>query len=192
MINRIKGILFLDSAAFEEVEHDEKATGQALLIVIVSSILAAIGASSGPFFLSMASGITPFGHSPWLASLGTAVSLVLVFLLVAFWSTLAWLVWAAATYFIGTKIFHGEATYNEMLRVTGFAYAPLAFMLLRAIPCIGLFISFLVIVWALAAAFIGVREGLDLDFGRTLVTVAAGWFIYAIGMGILFSIFGLF
>lgn len=174
MINRIKGILFLDSAAFEEVEHDDKATGQAALIVIIASILAAIGASSDPFFKN---GIS---------------SALVVFLGIVFWSILAWLVWAAVTYFIGTKIYHGEATYNEMLRVTGFAYAPLAFMLLKAIPCIGLFISFLVIVWALAAAFIGVRAGLDLDFGRTLVTVIVGWFIYAIGMGILIFVFNLF
>ena len=44
MINRIKGVLLLDPAAFKEVEHDEKATGQAALIVVVVSILAAIGA----------------------------------------------------------------------------------------------------------------------------------------------------
>ena len=174
MINRIKGVLLLDSAVFEEVEHDEKATGQAALIVIVASILAAVGASSGPFITR---GIN---------------SGLVVFLGIVFWSILAWLVWAAATYFIGAKIFHGKATYGEMLRVTGFAYAPLAFMVLGAIPCVGFAISLVVSVWALAAVFVGVREGLDLDFGRTLVTVIVGWFIYAIGMGILVFIFSLF
>ena len=186
MINRIKGILFLDAAVFEEVEHDEKATGQAAIIVVVSSILAAIGASSGPFFTSMA-----LGHKPWIFSFGSG-SVLTIFLWIVFWSILAWLVWAAATYFIGTKIFHGKATYGEMLRVTGFAYAPLAFLILGAIPCVGFAISMVVSVWALAAVFIGVREGLDLNFGRTLVTVIVGWVIYLIGMGILILIFGLF
>ena len=186
MINRIKGVLFLEPAAFEEVEHDEKATGQAALIVVVASILAAIGASSGPFFSSLA-----LGNNPWNVSFGSGSALI-IFLGVIFWSILAWLVWAAATYFMGTKIFHGEATYGEMLRVTGFAYAPLAFLVLGAIPCIGFAISLVISVWALAAVFIGVREGLDLNFGRTLVAVIVGWFIYAIGMGILVFIFGLF
>ena len=184
MINRIKGVLLLDSETFKEVEHDEKATGQAALIVIVASILAAIGASSDPFTASLAS-----GNNPW--SFGSG-SVLMVFLGIVVWSILAWLVWAFATYFIGTKIFHGRATYGEMLRVTGFAYAPLAFMVLSAIPCIGFAISLIVTVWALAAVFVGVREGIDLDFGRTLVTVIVGWLIYGIGMGLLGFIFKLF
>lgn len=186
MINRIKGVLLLDRAAFKDVEHDETANGQAALVVIVASLLGAIGASSDPFFSSLAA-----GHSPWDFSFASRSPLI-VFLGIIIWSILAWLVWAFATYFIGTKIFHGKATYGEMLRVTGFAYAPLAFMILAVIPCIGFAISLLVTIWALAAVFIGVREGIDLDFGRTLVTVLVGWLIYSIGMGILGSILRLF
>ena len=184
MISRIKGVLLLDVETFKDVEQDHGATGQAALVVIVASILAAIGASSGPFVENAG-----LGHSPWSFGSGSPL---LVFLGIAIWSILAWLVWAAATYIIGAKIFPGEATYGEMLRVTGFAYAPLAFMILAAVPCIGFAISLLVTVWALAAVFIGVREGLDLGFGRTLVTVIIGWIIYGIGMGILGGILGLF
>lgn len=63
---------------------------------------------------------------------------------------------------------------------------------MSVIPYIGFAISLIVIVWALASVFIGVREGIDLDADRTLVTVIVGWIIYGIGMGILVSIFGLF
>ncbi|MHC4373912.1 MAG: YIP1 family protein [Planctomycetota bacterium] len=178
MVSRIKGILLLDQDTFREVEHDEKATGQAALIVIVASILSALGVSFGPVIFQ--------------PGVGTAVSPLFKFLGIAFWAVVAWFVWSAVTYFIGTRIFHGEATYGEMLRVTGFAFAPMAFMILSAIPCIGLAIALVVSVWALGAVLMGVREGLDLDFGRTLVTVIVGWFLYAIGMGILCSIFGLF
>lgn len=184
MINRIKGVLLLEPEAFSEVEHDSGATGQALLIVVVSSILAAISAASGPVMGALSS-----GSSPWSFGSGSAV---MVFFGIAIWSIVAWLVWAAATYIVGAKIFPGEATYGEMLRVTGFAYAPLAFMILGVIPCIGFAISLIVTVWALAAIFVGVREGLDLGFGRTLVTVLVGWLIYGIGMGILGGIFNLF
>ena len=177
MINRIKGVLFLDSEAFNEIEHDEKANGQAALIVIVASILAAIGVAFGPVIFS-----------PGLAP---TVSPILKFLGAAFWGVVAWLVWSAVTYFIGTKIFRGQATYGEMLRVIGFAYAPLSFLILSVIPCFGLLIALLASAWAFAAVFIGVREGLDLDFGRTVVTVFFGWFVYAIGMGILFSLFNI-
>ncbi len=186
MINRIKGALLLDPAAFKEVEHDEKATGQAALIVVVVSILAAIGASADPFVSAMA-----MGQNPWGLGLGNGSALT-VFLGIAIWSILAWLVWALATYFVGTKIFHGRATYGEMLRVTGFSFAPLGFMILAIIPCIGFAISLIVTIWAFAAVFVGVREGIDLDFGRTLVTVIVGWLIYAIGLAVLGGILGLF
>lgn len=186
MITRLKGILSLDPSVFEEVEHDEKATGQAALIVIVSSLLAALGYSLDHLFQTTAP-----AQSPWLASLGTS-SVLVVFLGIAIWSILAWLVWSAVTYFIGAKIFHGEGTFIGMLRVTGFAFAPLAFMILGVIPVIGLFISFLVIAWTLVAVFIGVRQGLELNLNKSLATVFVGWFIYAIGMGILLSIFGKF
>jgi len=184
MINRIKGVLLLESETFNEIEHDEKATGQAALVVIVASILAALGVASDPFVGALQSGLSP-------VSFGSGSALV-VFLGVIVWSLLAWLVWAFWTYLIGTKIFDGKATYGEMMRVTGYAYAPLAFMILSAIPCIGFAISLIISVWALAAVFVGVREGLDLDFGRALVTVVVGWIIYGIGMGLLVAIFGLF
>jgi len=185
MITRIKRVLYLETGVFEEVEHDETATGQAAIVVIVASILAAIGITSGSFLSSLSQTENPLGFSP------SSGSPLITFLGIAVWSILAWLVWSAVTYFIGTKMFHGEATYGEMLRVTGFAYAPLAFMILGGIPCIGLMISFLTIAWTLAAVFIAVKEGLELTINQTVATVFFGWFIYAIGMGILFYIAGL-
>ena len=175
MINRIKGVLYLDEDTFEEIEHDENATGQAALVVIVASLLGALGISFGPAVLQA---VKP----------GTGSAIVNFFVIVI-WSVVAWLLWAAVTYIIGTKIFHGDATYGEMLRVTGFAFAPLALMIFSAIPCIGLAIALVVIVWSFGAVFIAVRSGLDLDFARTLATVFIGWFLYAIGMGIIFSFF---
>jgi len=175
MINRIKGALLLDVGTFEEIEHDEKATGQAALVVIIVSILAAIGISIGPVILQPDNS----GSS----------SLIVNFIVIAVGAIIAWLVWSAVTYIIGAKIFDGEATYGEMLRVTGFGFAPMAFLVLSAIPCIGFAIALIVFVWSLGAVFIAVRSGLDLDFGRTLITVIVGWLVYAIAMGIIFTTF---
>jgi len=175
MINRIKGALFLDVGTFEEIEHDESATGQAALVAIIASILAALGISFGSTML----------QTPGVAQSGSPLS---NFLIVAVWAVVAWLLWSAVTYFIGTKVFDGDATYGEMLRVTGFGFAPAAFMIFSAIPCIGFAISLLVMVWSLGAVFIAARSGLDLSFGKTLVTVLIGWIVYAIGMGIIFSL----
>ncbi len=176
MINRIKGVLSLDIYTFEEIEHDENATGQAALVAIVASLLAALGISFGPALIQTQTASSNSG-SP-----------VVNFLIITVWAIVAWLIWAGVTYFVGTKIFHGEATYGEMLRVTGYSFAPMAFLIFSAIPCVGLAIALLVFVWSLGAVFMAVRAGLDLDFGRTLVTVIIGWVLYAIGMGIIFSL----
>ena len=183
MFERIKGVLLLDWAAFKDVEHDPSANGQALIIVIVSSLLAAVSASSGPFVGALAA-----GRDPWVLGTGND-SVILAFLGTVLWSILAWFVWTATTYLIGTRVFSGRATYGEMLRVIGFAYAPISFMVFGAIPCVGFFISLIVTVWALAAVFVGVREGLDLDRWPTVISVVAGWILYAIGMALLGIVF---
>jgi uncharacterized membrane protein YeaQ/YmgE (transglycosylase-associated protein family) len=61
-----------------------------------------------------------------------------------------------------------------MLRVIGFAYLP---MLLSIIPCIGGFIG---IIWALAAGFIAIRQGLDLDNTKAFFTVVIGAVVYLV------------
>jgi Uncharacterized protein conserved in archaea len=47
---------------------------------------------------------------------------------------LRWVVWSAVTYWIETSLFEGKADLGEMLRVVGFAQAPL---ILAIIPCLG-------------------------------------------------------
>jgi hypothetical protein len=84
---------------------------------------------------------------------------------------LGWLIWSAATYFIGTRLFGGQATLGEMLRVIGFAQAPKLLTLLLIIPCLGTILELVGTIWALVASFVAIRQGLDLSNGRTLVTV---------------------
>lgn len=59
MINRIKGVLLLDTETFKEIEHDEKATRQAALAANVASVLAAIRAASDPLTSALTSGLNP-------------------------------------------------------------------------------------------------------------------------------------
>lgn len=173
MFERLKGVLLLDVATFEEIEHDESATGQAAIVVAVVAILSGIGIG----FSSV------FGGAPSESS-----SAIVNFIITVVWAFIAWFVWSGVTYFIGTKLFHGEATFGEMLRVTGYGLAPMAFIVLSAIPCIGLAIALIVMIWSLAAVFFAAKSGLDLDAGRTLVTVIVGWIVYAIGMSLILSL----
>lgn len=152
MFQRILGVLRLDVPTFEEVEHDTTATGQAAGVVAIAAVCQAIGNS-------LSASISGGGVGPNF----------LVTLIAAF---IGWVVWSALTYWIGTTLYEGQADLGEMLRVIGFANAPL---ILAIIPCLGTLVGG---IWALVAGFIAIRQGLDLDNTKTFVTIIIGFIAY--------------
>ena len=150
LIQRVIGILKLDTATYNEIEHDESATSQAAMVV---AIVAIIGGLIG-------------GALAAATDNGTFVGVFLQQLLSAF---IGWIIWSAATYFVGTSLFGGTATMGEMMRVLGFAQAP---GILGIIPICG---SFVGLLWTLACSFIAIREGLDLDSGKAILTAVVAF-----------------
>jgi hypothetical protein len=183
MLERAIGALKADVNVFEEIEHDEGATSQAVIIVAIVALLSAIsrglaivGETSDEFFLGA----------------------ILFFSFTLIWTFISWLLWSGITYFVGTNLFGAEATMGEMLRVIGFAYVP---QVLSIIPFVGL----LAWLWSSYVGFVAVRQGLDLDNIKTFFTVAIGVIInivlfiviamyheVIIGLivGVIFAVFG--
>jgi hypothetical protein len=64
--------------------------------------------------------------------------------------------------------------------VLGYASGPRALSILSFIPCVGWLVALAGGIWSLVAGFIGVREALDLDTTKTLITVVIGWVIVLI------------
>ena len=146
----------LESRLYKEVETDKDATGQALMVVLLSSLAASIGAST---------------H----AGLGGLVMGGLVALF-------AWYVWTFITYIIGAKLFpiaRVSASHRELWRTLGFASAPGVLRVFGAIP--GLTgIAFLVAaVWMLIAAAIAVRQAFDYaSTVRAAGVCVPGWLVH--------------
>ena len=173
MLDRVLRVIKLDKSVYAEVEADEMATSQAAIVVAIVAVLSAIGSGVGTLISSGGSGFVA-------AFLGAIVT-----------AFISWLVWSVVTYFVGTTLFKGEATVSEMLRVIGFAQAPLALGLLSFIPCLGPIISLAGWLLSLYTGFLAIQEGLDLDTGKTLATVAIGWvvaFIVSLVIGMIFGI----
>ena len=192
MLERIIGVFKLDVATFEAVEADESATVQAAIIVAIVGLFAAIGAfvaaQSANAFMDAFAGLSeveiPFDTLPQISPIGAALQA----LVVAF---VAWLVWSALTFFIGKTLFQADTNMGEMLRVIGFAQAPRLLAILNFIPCLGPVIGLVSWVWAVVASFIGIRQGLDLDNGKTLVVVILSFIGVLIVNWILGTIFAL-
>jgi hypothetical protein len=150
----------LDPTLYEEVECDETATTQALLVVVISSLSSGIGSA-----LSQALA----GEGAAGIGFGLVVGL--------FSALIVWFIWAFITNFVGTNFLGGNAEFGELLRTLGFSNAPGVLLILSFIPILGGFLSFIVWIWGLAAMVVAVRQALDFSTGRAILTCIIGWIV---------------
>jgi len=148
----------LDPQVYEEVEADTRASGQAMLVVILSSVAAGIGS------IERGGGVG--------IVMGTIMALG------------GWFIWAYITYFIGTKIFPEPQTSSnpgELLRTIGFSSSPGLIRVFGIIPGLTGIVFLVALVWMLVAMVIAVRQALDYKSTLRAVGVCIiGSIIYAI------------
>lgn len=150
MVSRMKGAALLDVATYEEVEHDLDATGQAAGVVFLVALAQAIGGADRGLVAAGVAGVAALG---------------------------GWALWAGVTYFIGTRLFSGSATWGELLRTLGFAQAPGVLAILGILPLLGL-VTWVIPIWLLVTGFVAIRQALDIGNGPTFLTILVGWAVY--------------
>lgn len=167
MVDRMVRAARLDVRLYEEVEADRGAMGQAVMVVVLSSIAAGIG------------GLGQIGIS------GLAVAAVM--------SLAGWYIWAWLTYMIGTKMLPEPQTHadmGQMLRTIGFSSSPGVIRVLGIIPGLNTLVQIIAQVWMLVAMVIAVRQALDYTSTLRAVGVCLiGWIIQFVVLVILFGLF---
>ena len=136
---RLMGAAVLDASIYEGVEADPRATRQALLVVVLASVAAGVGAA------------------------GLAGPRVPALLLVTGIALVAWFAWAALILQIGARYLPGRdtaVTLGQLLRTVGFAAAP------GLLLCFGAIVSpravfAAVLLWMVAAMIVAIRQALD-------------------------------
>ncbi len=156
-LNRIYRAIKIDVDLYEEVEKDKKATIQAGLVVVISSLAAGVGA----------------------IQLGASN-----FLLAPIMSLLSWYIWAYIIYFVGVKLFPEKQTkssHGELLRTIGFSSAPGIIRVFGVTPDL-MTVTFIgSAFWMLACMVVGVRSALDYNsLWRALGVVIVAWMLQAI------------
>jgi hypothetical protein len=156
----------LDIHLYEEVEADKTAMGQAMGVVVLSSVAAGIGGIS---------------RGPGAIILGTILSLI------------SWYIWAYLTYLIGTKLLpepQTKADTGELLRTIGFSSAPGLIRILGIIPPLQGIVFIVASVWMLVAMVIAVKVALDYQSTLRAVGVCViGWIIQVVVFAVLLSLF---
>ena len=164
-VERVIGAAKLDAQTYEEVEADKGAIGQALGVVVLSSIAGGIGAAAGQ------------GEA-------TGTAMVILAVVYTIIDLIGWFIWAFLTFLIGTKLMPEPQTQSDMgelLRTTGFSAAPGMLKVLGVIPFVGVVVRIVVYVWMLAAFVVAVRQALDYQStGRAVVVCLIGWVVQLI------------
>jgi hypothetical protein len=152
---RLIGALSVDPLTYEEVENDRTATWQALLVVLMSSAAAGIGA---------------FG---W----GTGSLRGILF--ISGLALLAWATWALVTFEIGTRLIPERGTradLGQLMRTIGFSAAPGILRVFGVVPGATLPAFAITAVWMLVAMVVAVRQALDYEStARAVAVCALGW-----------------
>ncbi|MFC1885788.1 YIP1 family protein [Thermodesulfobacteriota bacterium] len=158
----------LDVTLYEEVEADKGAMGQAMGVVVLSSVAAGIGAVGSTGIKGLV--------------LGTIVALV------------GWFIWAFLTYYIGTKLLsepQTKADYGELLRTIGFSSSPGVLRVLGIIPILGNIFNFICGIWMLVAMVIAVRQALDYkSTWRAVGVCLIGWIVQIVIFAMFFWLAG--
>ncbi|MEN8246890.1 MAG: YIP1 family protein [Thermodesulfobacteriota bacterium] len=158
----------LDANLYEEVEADKGAMGQAMGVVILSSVAAGIGTSGTAGIKGLI--------------FGTIVALA------------GWFVWAFLTYYIGTKLLpepQTKADYGELLRTIGFSSSPGVLRVLGIIPMLGDILNFITGIWMLVAMVIAVRQALDYkSTWRAVGVCLIGWIVQIVIFTVFYSLVG--
>ena len=169
LTDRMIGAAMLNVRTYEEVEADRDATPQAVVVVVLSSLAAGIGAWR-------LGGVS--------ALLGGLIS-----------ALIGWAVWAGIIFLIGTKLLPEPQTRSdigELLRTLGFAQAPGILRILGVVPIFGWMISIAAFVWMLAAMVIAVRQALDYkSTGRAVGVCVIGFIAYLVIGFVMASVFGI-
>jgi hypothetical protein len=167
-VERMIGAAKMEPATYEEVEADRSATPQALGVVLLSSLAAAVGSAN-------------FGMR---AVIGTFLAAII-----------GWAVFAGLVYLIGTKLLPEPQTrsdWGELLRTVGFAASPGVLRFLGIIPVLGWILNFVIWLWMLATTIVAARQALDYhSTGRAAGVCFLAWLVALmvnIALGVLFGV----
>ncbi len=156
MLQNMMRASMLDRSFYNVIERDSKYSGQAAMVVVVTSIAGAIGAALRP------------GNQPVISTAIAAVAAGIV----------GWLAFSLITTIVGTAL-EGDTNVGEMARVLGFAQAP---MILSIVPVVG---SIIGSALTLLASVVGIREANDFSTGKAILTGVIGWGVFVLIRGLL-------
>jgi hypothetical protein len=170
LVQKLRRLATLDTTVFEEVRTDAAATAPAIIVAAVAMFASGIGGWLWWMFTDFGDNGKMFVQSVIIGSiLGVAI----------------WFVWVGITYVMLTQVFRARSDPQELVRVMGFAAAPLALSILIFIPGLDYGIGIASLALFFGTTVLAVDTATDAPAGRALVATAAGFAVWAVILGLL-------
>jgi|Deesub1362B_J571_1020462.scaffolds.fasta_scaffold06430_2 hypothetical protein len=168
----MKRVLLLDQSVYKEVRDDEEMLKYAILIVLLSGFLPALG---NIYVASVFQKYTLFKNLSGPLFGWIDIIFMPTFMLVS------WLVFTIIAH-IPAKFVGGRASLIGFLRVAGFTYAPL---MLGVIPLFGTVIGDL---WSILCFIFAIRFAHELSWSKSILVIIL-FFAFFVLLGILLAYF---
>ena len=167
IVQRSLGIIQLNDATYEEIEHDTSALPQAAIVVLVAGLAGGIGA---------------IGDSGWGIIAGPIAGLI------------GWAVASFFIYIVGTRLIPSpqtEADLGQVLRLYGFAAVPGVANVIGFIPVIGAIVAVAAAIWGIVCSVKAIMHALEMTVLRAVATAIVASIVAAIVVGVVALVFSL-
>ncbi len=162
MIERMMRAIRLDRTVFRQVADTPALTNEAVIVAVIVSVIASLGALFGR-------------GSSLFVFVGQLVNNLLF----------GWILWALIAYFVGSTFFHGRSSPVEMIRTLAYAGVPRLLGVFGFIPCVGWILSLAGWLLSIIAGVVAIRESMEFDTTKAVITAVLGFLLYLIASAIL-------
>jgi hypothetical protein len=163
--------ILLDADTYEEIRTNVTETLPAVIVVLLASYAAALGGLIWTFTAAQYADLGRFFVRSFL--FGGAIQPIVFFL------------WVLVTMLVLTRIFRVPTTYPELLRVMGFAFAPVALQLFIFIPAFDQPIGIVALAAALYVSVFAVQSSTIATPGQAFVACILGFAVFCLILGLL-------
>jgi hypothetical protein len=161
----LRRLVALDMTVFEDIRANPSATIPGILLVALATFLSGLGGWLWWVLRDLSNGSDVFIKS---AVIGSIIAIVL-------WT----LAWVGLVYVLLTQVFRERVFLEQLLRVMGLAYTPVALSFLMFVPGVSLGIGIASLALAVGLANFAIQTVTTADAPRILVCNIAGFTLWA-------------
>ena len=161
----------LDYTVFDELRSDRSATPIAIFIVLVAGVIAGLGTFGWALQHDDFGGVNVTEVLLKAAVIGSIVQ------------TGVWFAWVYITYMLAALVFGSVVNFSELMRVMGFAFAPVALGLLIAIAPLAVPFGLLAFGITLMLTTAAVERAAEIEPRQAMLSTLGGFAVFLMFMG---------